>query len=226
VQFQELPSPYPKWLGPYSPSRGRKAGFRVRGRRLGVWVGNECGASFWEASPSEGVQRLSSMVTETWGGGRVLLLASGVVVKPLPTESDIGRRVVVGYYSGAVRLQRADGGTFDFSEPGQLKAGDPWPGPSSTGLECILDVDGTLSCEWRHLSSYGWDIERRELRRCDPVLAHAFRAARPFDRAGRVRLTENGCVITKARDRNGDWECRFVAKIDPPALSEWRDWIV
>lgn len=226
MQFQELPSPYPKWLGPYSPSRGKRSGFRVRGCRLGAWVGDEWGASFWEASSSEGVERLSRIVTETWGGGRVLLLASGVVVKPLPTEADIGRRVVIGYYSGPVRLDRADGGTFDFSAPGQLEPGDLWPGPSGTGLECILHDDGTLSCTWRHPTSYGWDIETRELRYRDPALSRGFKAARPRDRAGRVRLTENGCVITKARNRNGDWESRFVAKIDPPALSEWRNWIV
>lgn len=226
MQFQELQLPYPKWLGPYSPSRGTKAGLRVRGRRLGVWVGDDFGASFWQVELSQGAERLSKIVTDTWGGGRVLLLASGLVVKPLQNDSDRGRRVVVGYYSGPIRLNRADGGIFDFSDPGQLEPGDPWPGPSSTGLECILDDTGALSCVWRHPSRYGWDFERRALRRSDQKLALAFRAARPFDRAGRVRLTENGCLITKARSRDGDWNCRFVAKIDPPALSDWSEWIV
>jgi len=214
--------PFPRWLGPFSPARGKYSGFRFHWNRFGTWVVENGGdRGFWPLLDSDGAQAIASLVLAEWGGGRVLLLPNGLAIKPLQGDLEVGRRVVIGRFHGSVIVDRHDGMPFDLCNPGVLRPGDPWPGPRTTGLECVIQSDGSLVCTWYHPSSLGRDEVSYQLRGPDALLAQTFRKARPGDTGGRVRVTANGLVITNYQRWNGDWMSTYLGKTD---LGDWNDW--
>jgi hypothetical protein len=217
--------PFPRWWGPFSPARGIYSGFRFHRRRLGTWLQNEHGLEFWPLLDSPGARSLARTVLDEWGGGRVLLLPNGLVIKPLQGDHEVGRRVLLGRFQGPVVLERADGGVFDLSKPGQIAPGAPWPGPKTTGLECAIQTDGSLACTWYHPTTMGRDEVRELLHGPDRSLATAFRSARPQHTGGRVRVTANGHVITNRQQLDGAWISLYVGRIAPDSWPHQRQWI-
>ena len=223
--FKAQDGPLPRWMGPFSPARGSKSGFRVRQDLLGTWVENGSDLSFWNVVETRGARDIAVLVQERWGGGRVLFLPNGFVVKPLQDDTEVGRRVLIGRFSGAMKLELPGGLRFDLSDPGTLRPGDRWPGPTRTGLESVISYDGSLSCTWYHPTQYGRDDVTHTLRGSDPLLAAAFRTARPGDTSGRVRLTANGHVITNRQGFDGTWVSIYIGWIDPKSWPSWDHWI-
>lgn len=221
-QFTAFRAPFPEWHGPYSQSHGRNRGFRVRGRQLITFVDSTTGLQMWIAQQTDGVLDLQDLVCRHWGGGRVLLLPNGLVVKPNPAGD--GECWAIGQFLGPVVLERPDGTDFNLADPGPLEPGDPWPGPATTGIECVIDrADGSLRAEIRTPTPDGFLRERYFVIESDESLADGFSVARPGDGGGRVRVTANGHVITN-RQRFGRWECVYVGQIDVtawPHLDEW-----
>lgn len=223
--FDPADRPFPRWLGPYSPTRGTRPGFRFHGGCLGTWVEDEDGRAFWPVRRSVGVATLEKLVLNAFSGGRVLLLPDGSVVKPLQRDVERGHRVYLGEYAGDVVLDRPDGRAFSLEKPGRLKPGDRWPGPTSIGLECTIAANGSLSCSWYHPTAYGRDDETRRMTAANPLLAQGFRAARPGKQMGRVHVVAGGHVITNREIRSG-WQCVYVGRIDVdkwPYIDEWID---
>ena len=226
MKFQPADTPFPRWMGPYSPARGNHCGFRMNAGRLGVYVNNADGREFWTIQPSPGLALLERTIRQHFTGGRVLLLPDGSVVKPLQTDEERGRRVFLGEFFGDIVLQTPAGELISMENPGALIPGARWPGPSTTGLECVIDSGGNVRCDWRHPAEYGDDTERHVMIAGDSALLKGFRAARPGDSAGRVRVTARGHVITN-RQVNGEWICLYVGRIDTaswPYLDTWIDW--
>ena len=146
------------------------------------------------------------------------------VVKPLQQDIEVGRRVLIGRFRGAIRLEDEGGRVFDLCRP-DVRPGSLWPGPATTGLECVIQRDGSLECSWYHPSTYGRETQRATLRGPDARLAAAFRSARPHDGAGRVRITAHGHVTTN-RQRLGDaWETVYIGHADPTSWDGWEQWI-
>lgn len=223
--FQPERRPFPRWMGPFSPARGTRSGFRFHQRRLGTWLEDALGLTFWPVIDCPGARAIANMVRGEWGGGRVLFLPDGFVVKPLQEDDEVGRRVLIGRFQGALLLEPPDGGVFDMSRPSGLRSGDPWPGPKTTGLECAIQTDGSLVCIWYHPESWGRDEVNERLRGPDALLATGFGAARPRDAGGRVRVTLNGHVITNRQERDRSWSSRYVGWIDPASWGDWTPWI-
>lgn len=223
--FAALQPPFPRWMGPYSPTRGTRSGFRFHGRRFGTWVGDESGATFWPVVENNGTRSLTEIVREHWGGGRVLLLCNGFAIKPLQTDAEVGRRVVIGVFGGSIVLEPPGRTRFDLGHPGNLRPGDRWPGPTTTGLECAIQPDGSLVCGWFHPTPAGRDVVRSRLRQPDPRLAAAFRTARPEATGGRVRITANGHVITNHQESDGGWACLYVGFVARDSWQGWETWI-
>jgi hypothetical protein len=222
--FEPEPRPFPQWMGPFSPARGIKSGFRFHEGRLGTWVSTQTGNAFWQTVDCQGARSIASLVRAEWGGGRVLLLANGFVIKPLQDE-EVGRRVLIGRFHGSIVLARPNQSTFDLSRPGNLTPGDVWPGPSTTGLECAIQQNGSLICSWYHPTPLGRDEISEQLHDSDSSLAAGFRRARPGNHGGRIRVTANGHVITNRQDENGDWRTIYVGRIDPTNWANWQRWI-
>lgn len=218
--------PFPRWLGPFSPARGTNAGFRFHQRRLGTWVESEQGREFWPLLDSPGVRSLARTILDEWGGGHVLLLPNGFVIKPLPGDEEVGRRVLIGRFRGSVVLERPEGGVFDLSNPGQITPGEPWPGPKTTGLECAIQVDGSLRCTWYHPTRLGRDEVSELLTGPNLSLAAGFRRCRPWDVGGRVRVTANGHVITNRQEWNGQWTSLYVGYVSPDSWPHRIQWII
>lgn len=221
--FAPAPPPFPRWWGPFSPARGTTRGFRFHDGRLGTWVDDEDGRAFWPVKRSTGLAKLEKLVLDSFKGGRVLLLPSGSVVKPLQSDAERGKRAYLGEYSGDVVLETPDGDTFSLDKPGRLKPGDRWPGPTSTGIECKITGTGSLECTWYHPATHGRDEETRIMTAASAALAQGFRLARPGEQSGRVRVTAKGHVITNRKVR-GTWICFYVGQIDIdkwPHLDEW-----
>lgn len=223
--FKAAQKPFARWMGPFSPARGTRSGFRVRRRQLGTWVAEEFDKEFWRARNSRGVTVLANLVTEDWGGGRVLLLPNGFVVKPLQEDDEVGIRVLIGRFDGSLVLDQADGSAFDMGKPGPLRPGDLWPGPATTGLECAIQPDGALYCSWYHPTSLGRDESHERLRGADAVLAAGLMAARPGDADGRVRITARGHIITMRQDEDGAWRSIYVGHVAPNSWTGWERWI-
>jgi hypothetical protein len=215
--FTPNPQPFPRWMGPFSPARGVKSGFRFHTRLLGTWVGDAAEPTFWSVTHSQGARDLANLVRGQWGGGRVLLLANGFVVKPLQQDIEVGQRALIGRFEGAVVLDSPTG-RFDLSNPGAIGPGDTWPGPTTTGLECVLKENGSLVCKWYHPTRFGREEVAEVLRGADRNLWHGFKAARPGDDTGRVRITANGLIITNRQEHNGSWTSVYVGRIDPSTL--------
>jgi hypothetical protein len=224
--FKPARTPFARWLGPYSPARGTTCGFRFHERRLGIWVANSIGFEFWEMKYTPGVAALAKLVREHWGGGRVLLLPSGFVIKPLQSDTDAGKRVVIGTFMGPVILSRTNGWMFDMSTAGSsLSPGSLWPGPKTTGIECTIRGDGSLDCTWYHPTQLGQDSVTQRMVGPDPLLAWGFAMSRPGDSGGRVRVTANGIVITNRQCPDGSWAAHYVGQIDPGHWPHQQDWI-
>jgi hypothetical protein len=226
MSFSFVPAdkPFPRWWGPFTPARGTKRGFRFNGGRLGTWVENEDGRAFWPVCRSPGVVKLEKLVLDVFDGGRVLLLPNGTIVKPLQSDAERGQRAYLGEYAGDVVLETPHGTTFSLHKPGRLKPGDRWTGPTSTGLECTIASNGSLSCSWYHPTAYGRDDETHTMTAANAALAQGFRAARPGEQAGRVRVTARGHVITNRQVR-GTWHCFYVGQIDIDKWPHLDDWI-
>lgn len=226
LTFRAEARPFPRWMGPFSPARGNHSGFRFSGGRLGTWVDDDRGRNFWPVVESRGARALADLVLGTWQGGRVLFLPNGFVVKPLPGEEETGSRVLIGRCTGSIALERPDGTTFDLANPGAIEPGDLWPGPKTTGLECLIDERGGLSSTWYHPTRLGRDEVSEHLRGTDAALARGFRKARPGDSRGRVRITARGHVITNRQARDGAWATLYVGHIAPKAWNGWEQWIL
>jgi hypothetical protein len=223
IDFSPAAQPFPRWWGPYSPARGTSSGFRFRGGRLGAFVEHEHGRAFCPIRRSHGIQNLERLVFENFRGGRVLFLPNGVIVKPLQGDEERGHRVCLGVFTGDVVLEMPDREYFSFEQPGELRPGELWPGPTSTGLECTISSNGELRCSWYHPAAYGRDSVSFSMTEANAILARGFRAARPGERGGRVRVTAKGHVITN-RQVGGSWHCHYIGKIDCekwPHLNEW-----
>jgi hypothetical protein len=219
--FKRLHHPFPRWLGPFSPSRGTRSGFRVRQDRIWACVD---GTSAWSVVDCSGVSSIVHIIRLYWKGGRVLFLPNGFVVKPLQEIDEVAQRVLIGTFRGSLLLNMDSGRVFDMSLPANLMPGDRWPGPSTTGLECAIDGSGALTCSWYHPSRYGRDDVSARLRGPDQALAAGFRAARPDHSGGRVRITANGHVITNRETWDG-WESVYVGFVNPDSWTGWEKWI-
>jgi hypothetical protein len=222
--FQPVARPFPAWMEPFSPARGTRSGFRFHQGRLGTWVGDDSGREFWPLADGRGAREIATVVRGTWGGGRVLLLPNGFIVKPLQDDDEVGRRVLIGQFRGSLILEKPDGTMFDFSSPQDLRAGQPWTGPTTTGLECTIQSDGSLKCSWYQPTRWGRDTVSVRLRGSDRSLAAGFRASRPGEATGRVRITANGHVITNRENRNGTWMSIYVGWIDTRPWTDWKKW--
>lgn len=220
--FEPLNQPFPRWMGPFSPARGNHCGFRVRNGQLGVWVEDNTGQTFWTLLKSG---QFVEFVQRHWGGGRILMLPNGFVVKPLQHDYDAGIRALIGRWRGDIVIKKPNGQYFDLANPYGIGPGHPWPGPKTTGLECVIHQNGSLECHWSHPSPLGADIVTCDLSGPDPVLAAGFRKARPGDTGGRVRITACGHVITNRQERNGSWGSYYVGWIDPKSWTNWEQWI-
>lgn len=228
MSFEFIPQHgyYPRWRGPYSPARGTKTGFRFSYRLFGSWLSEDVGLEFWPVRRSRGVEQLERSVLKRWRGGRVLLLPNGFAIKPLRDE-DVGKRVLLGLWSGQVVLHMADGGLFNLAKPPVECPGDVWRGPDHLGLECRLhSADGSLLCKWTHPTREGALTVEANLRGADRKLAAGFRACRPGEAAGRVRITANGHVITKRQQSDGAWVALYVGYVPQEDWGDWSHWIM
>lgn len=220
--FEPLNPPFPRWMGPFSPARGNHCGFRMRNGQLGVWVEDNTGQTFWTLLKS---CQFVEFVQQHWGGGRILMLPNGFVVKPLQHDYDAGIRALIGRWQGDIVLKKPNGQLFDLANPDGIEPGHPWPGPKMIGLECVIRQNGSLYCNWYHPTEWGQDEESCDLRGPDSVLAAGFHAARLGNGVGRVRITSCGHVITNRQDRNGAWGAYYVGKIEPTSWKNWEQWI-
>ena len=221
MKFSPSKAPFPYWTGPYSPARGN-SGFRVKNGQLGAWVNTDEGRSFCVVLRTEGVRNLTEFVRDNWQGGRLLFLPSGLIVKPLREDQEAGRRVVVGRFEGAFKLD-TDSGVFDLSAT-DFTPGEEWRGPGSVGLECIIKTDGSLVTTWQQPSDGGSEKYSEEILPANSDLMLGFKKARPHDSGGRVRITVCGHVITNRETRDG-WRAFYVGRVDVDKFSNWERWI-
>lgn len=224
LKFEPQEEPYPRWMGPFSPARGDKTGFRFHDGRLGTWVDEGQDRAFWSIIDNPDVQVLSTLVKDKWHGGRVLFLPNGYVIKPLQ-DFDTGQRVIIGKFYGSIVLKRPGGKEFNLAKPDYTESGKIWMGPKSTGLECVINASGEVKCTWYHPTSSGKDTITSQLAGRNPELASGFKKSRPGDTGGRVRITANGHVITNRQEPNGTWISIYVGWIDPKSWTGWQIWI-
>lgn len=215
--------PFPWWVGPYTPARGSYSGFRIRGGMLGAWVSSDDGQSFSEVQQSDGIKRLTDLVARHWSGGRLLFLPSGLVVKPLQNDDERGARVVIGRCEGSFPV-RVGNNWLDFCAPSLgIAAGSAWYGPGTIGLECSIKADGSLLTSWDSPSDFGAERHQHVISGPNNALLTGFRAARPSDEGGRVRVTVGGHVMTKKEMRHG-WKTFYVGRIATDNLRNWDNW--
>jgi hypothetical protein len=221
MKFIPEKTPFPYWMGPYSPARG-KAGFRIKNGQLGAWINTDEGRAFCVAQDTEGVSSLTRLVKHHWHGGRLLFLPTGIVVKPHQNEDEAGLRVVVGRYEGGLKL-KTERGLFDLSNRGHTP-GSEWHGPGMVGLECTIKSDGSLETSWQQPTDYGQEQYREKITRANATLTAGFKKARPYDSGGRVRVTVCGHVITNRETRDG-WKAFYVGKLEASQFEKWDKWI-
>lgn len=222
MKFIPEKPPFPYWEGPYSPSRGNTSGFRVKNGRLVCWINTYDAKLSSAVLEDDGVSELVRLVTDHWGGGRVLFLPAGIIVKPLRDEDEVGLRKVVGRYEGGLRLQ-TDGGIIDLSSDSFI-LGEMWPGPSTIGLECSIESDGSLSTEWKLPSEEGKLINEEIITSPNQELMENFRNTRPGATRGRVRVTVCGHAFT-FKKVDGAWKPFYIGQIDTSQFVDWGKWI-
>ena len=224
LEIEVEDAPFPDWMGPYSPARGMQHGLRFHGGELGVWSNTPTGKEFWTVQRNGSVDRLVRSVMQTWGGGRLLFLPNGYIIKPLPGADERGKRVFVGSFEGSVVLVDSDGMEFDLSSPSNQKPGGIWNGPTTLGLECAFEADGSLRCDWNHPDEYGGTEVSHHIVGGNAGRVRSFRVARPGESTGRVHISANGMVTTNCKVGSG-WQTRFVCYVDPDSLDDWSHWL-
>lgn len=224
--FRPRSGPFPEWSGPFTPSTGKRKGYRVLYHGFGAYVSNRYGSEFARVLECPGLEPLMHLVRRQWGGGRLLILPNGMVVKPhQDREDDRVNRSLLGSISGSIVLGLWNGSRLDLARLDHLTAGDRWPGPDGGHLSCKINPSGALRCTWYHPTTVGRDYVEHELRGADRALAEAFREARDGATAGRVQVCYGGYVITRGSSWAGTSECRYVGRIDPDDMGDWETWI-
>ena len=225
--FELSERPFPDWLGPYKPPMGTDSGYRVRKSNLCTVVSSENRFETWTVV-SDGVRNLVNTVVRHFsGGGRLLILPNGYVIKPLQDEVEVGRRQLIGTIHGSIVLKKSDGALFDFDQLDEMKPGDAWEGPNTTGLVCSISRNGSLRCKWALPTKFGTKVVEKELRAKDSKLWAGFTSARPNATGGRVRVQASGHVITNCEVRFRKWKPFYVGHADPNSwICDWccKDW--
>lgn len=216
--------PFPYWLGPYTPARGNRSGFRVQSGHLVAWATSDDDHYLWRVEPTPGIVQLERVVREHWHGGRVLLLPNGLVIKPLAQDDERGRRVVIGQYTNRVKLNGPNRDVLDLTGLDYLRSGDEWPGPGTIGIECCIDSQGAISCKWYIPTEDGWESQRLEVSPANTSLEKGFRRVRPWATGGRVRVTGHGVVLTM-RNTGYGWKAHYVGRIDPATWPNDTSWM-
>jgi hypothetical protein len=198
LEIEVARKPFTRWWGPYSPRRGR-TGLTLSGRQISVAepISDGTGTIEWILAANRSVERFIDVVRSEFGGGRLLFLPSGHIIKPSAEEDERCIRYLVGWFTGSLRFhspQRV--GIFDLAKPGALRAGDDWPGPKTIGLESVLETDGSLRCNWTHPDGGDRLAQEQWISDPDPALAADFRKARRGTGVGRVHVTANGHLYT------------------------------
>jgi hypothetical protein len=216
LEIEVARKPFTRWWGPYSPRRGRM-GLSLRGGEITVRepASDGTGDAEWILMGGSSVDRFIRAVSAEFGGGRLLFLPSGHIVKPCNTEDETCIRMLVGTYRGSLCFEGPDGDEFDLADPCCGGSGEEWTGPNTIGLECVLKEDGCLQCEWKHPEGL---YSNACIFGPSPALASGFRKARPGDVSGRVHVTAHGHVYTKWQAGYGRWRCSYVGTVDPRAL--------
>ncbi len=223
MNFTPYQPPFPSWLGPYSPARGTKSGFRIKSGELGAWVHSDESAQFWLVGKTSGTRQLEKLVEQHWRGGRILFLPCGYVVKPLQDEDVRGERVVIGEYEGEFVLE-GEGKSIDFSRSNRFLCGSEWLGPSSIGLECTLRMHGSLVASWYYPSDFGQESRKESIANMSTEFISIFQRVRPYSGGARVRLTIGGHVITNKETDEG-WKAFYISRIDTSQFSNWGKYI-
>lgn len=203
----------PRWYGPYSPARGRTCGFRVSKGEIGVEVDRGDRSERWLFEQTPGVLALANLVRRTWGGGRLLFLCGGFVVKPENDADLIGVRWLVGRFRGLPRLITPDRKAFRWASDSARVPGAGYVGPRTTGLECHIQPDASLKTAWTHPTASGSLGFDELLSGPDKRLGAGFASGRPGEVTGRVRVQLDGSVITN-RNMGDGWEGRYVGLLN------------
>ena len=222
-EFHPISEPFPSWVGPYTPRRGFSDGYSVTADGLVIQPWGSIGREKWVAESTFALRVLTSMVTRVYKGGHVKILPDGHVVKPR-NSNETGTRHYLGKFEGGIQFTGPGGRGFDPGDPGDLEPGDEWPYPYY-GLEATIDGSTGRLVTKTPFPKRGEEHFIRILTR-DQELARGFRAARPRDGGGRVRILESGVVLTNRQDRHGEWMHLFVGRIDLADFLFDEDWIV
>ena len=235
VDFTFIPSasPHPLWHGPYSPVPGRSNGLRVRRGTAEALLHRGGYSETWVIENSPGARALVESVYIAYGGGRLLLLPNGAVIKPSPWSNE-GERRLVGSWSGRFTLVSPSGLRLCTSDPKimvkpvgtprrLIRSGDDWPGPSSQGLRCRIDPSGALFARTWHASHWGRTEVDFPIAPGDVMRALSYRLAGGHTSGGSVRLLEGGHLVMPTHDADGGL-ARYVGYVPPfqlPSISVW-----
>ena len=234
-QFTPLGFPYPLWHGPYAVVPGRSNGMRVRRGAIEaqLWRNGYC--ETWVIDDSPGARSLVALVQASYGGGRLLLLPNGAVIKPVPRSSE-GERRLLGHWWGSLTLVSPFGQRICTTEanvlaharsdsPRSIRPGDPWPGPATTGLRCRLDPSGSLFARTWQASQWGRTEVEYPIAAANSLLSMCYRLAGGHGSGGSVRLLEGGHVVMPYHDTDGGM-ARYVGYVLPsslPSISDWKN---
>jgi len=232
-EFTPNPNPHPLWHGPYSPVPGRSNGLRVRRGTAEALMRRGGYSETWAIEDSPGARALVESVYIAYGGGRLLLLPNGAVIKPTPWSNE-GERRLVGSWSGRFTLVSPSGLRLCTSDPKimvkpvgtprrLIRSGDDWPGPSSQGLRCRIDPSGALFARTWHASRWGRTEVDFPIAPGDVMRALSYRLAGGHTSGGSVRLLEGGHLVMPAHDADGGI-ARYVGYVPPsqlPSISAW-----
>lgn len=227
------PAPHPKWHGPYSVVPGRSNGLRVRRGAIEAQLWRNGYAETWVIDDSLGNRSLIATVQATYGGGRLLLLPNGAVIKPVASSSE-GERRLLGHWWGTLTLVSPLGQRICTTEanllvhprggtPRSLRPGDPWPGPSTTGLRCRIDPSGALYAKTWHASRWGRTEVDASVSGTSRLLFTSYLLAGGHRSGGSVRLLEGGHVVMPSHDAGGGL-ARYVGYVPPSTLPTISDW--
>ena len=227
------PAPHPKWHGPYSVVPGRSSGLRVRRGAIEAQLWRNGYAETWVIDDSKGNRSLIATVQATYGGGRLLLLPNGAVIKPVASSSE-GERRLLGHWWGTLTLVSPLGQRICTTEanllvhprggtPRSLRPGDPWPGPSTTGLRCRIDPSGALYAKTWHASRWGRTEVDASVSGTSRLLFTSYLLAGGHRSGGSVRLLEGGHVVMPSHDAGGGL-ARYVGYVPPSTLPTISDW--
>ena len=218
MKFIPVKFPIPYWTGPYSPAAGVKTGTKVKFGYAGAWCDTKVGLKFRTFEKSEGADLLSKLVINEFnGGGRIVILPNGYVLKPENDDDAVGYQRLIGKIEGDIIFPLIKE-NFKLGPAIEFELGSKWEGPLGGAVKCTVGDDGAIHTSWSVPCETGAKEYHKQLTEPNIALTGQINEIkRKYGDFGRIYYWYGGHLTTAKHER-------YIGKVNCNSLDSKTEW--